>query len=291
MPLDWNDVHLFLAVVHAGSLRAAARECGVDVSTVSRRLTQLENAAGERLLRRDARKLSLTQAGTHVLESAERMAGEVSTLTRKLAQGDRRVGGLLRVTTPSPLAHLVARAFAELARNHPALELELITQDALLDIDGLTVDIALRIAEAPPENLVGQRVARLHGGLYASKGYLREHPEPLSHRAHSWVDWDRRLMHKPAFSWLAQQWPERRVAARGLTTHDVHALLRAGAGIGALPDVLAAADGLLTRLCDVPSELASSVWLLTHPELRTVPRVRAVLRAIKQVVASEKARL
>jgi DNA-binding transcriptional LysR family regulator len=288
MRLAWDDVHLFLTIVRCGSLRAAARELAVDVSTVSRRLAQLEQTTGARLLQRNSRRLEVTAAGAQVVSAGERMALEVAGLARKIASSDARLGGVVRVTAPGSLLPMLGEAVAALIQSHPQIEVELLSLDALLPLDGSQIDVAVRIADAPPEHLVGVRVARLRAGVYASTAYLARHRAALDHASHTWVEWDRRLAGKPAFQWAAQRFPHRRVAARGLSTLDVHALVRAGAGIGALPRVVGDADAQLRLLEEVPDSVASSIWLLTHPELREVPRVRTLLAALKRVLVAHK---
>jgi DNA-binding transcriptional LysR family regulator len=289
--LEWSDLNLFLTVVRAGSLRAAARELALDVSTVSRRITQLEQVSGERLLLREARRLELTPAGTHMFAGAERMANEAATLAQKIKSSDRRLGGLVRITAPGAVLPTIGEAIRELSLAYPNLELELLSLDAPLPIDGAQLDIAVRVAEAPPDHLVGTRVCRVHAAVYASKSYLKRAGAALDDPAHVWVEWDRRVAGKPAFQWLLQRFPQRRMAARGLSTLDVYGLVQAGVGLGALPVVVGDADASLKRLLDVPAELGSSLWLLTHPELRAVPRIRVVMSALRKALVAAKAKI
>ena len=282
MQLDWNDLQLFMTVLRAGSLRAAARELRIDVSTVSRRLDQLEQASATRLLVRSARRLEVTAAGAHVASTAERMAGAIAELEPKIAGADRSLGGLVRVTIPGSLLPMVADSVKRLREMHPQIEVELLTFDAIMQIDAARFEIAVRVCEAPPEHLVGTRLLRMRSAIYASHGYLKQQRAPLEDASHTWVDWDRRLSSKPVFHWIQQRFPNQRVVARGLSTLDVHALVRSGVGLAGLPRVVGDADDSLRRLLEVPDEFATSVWLLTHPELRNVPRVRAVLAALKR---------
>jgi DNA-binding transcriptional LysR family regulator len=286
MKLDWADLHLFLTVIRAGSLRAAARELRVDASTVSRRLDQLERQAGARLLGRGSRKLALTAAGAHVLATAERMAGELSQLPRKIGSSERQLSGLVRVTMPGALSSLGAAVTRTLHTSHPRIELELLSSDSVLPIDGSQVHVTVRVSEAPSEELVGRRVSSVRSRVYAARSYLAKHRAPVSDTSHGWIEWDRRVSAKPAFQWLHETFPERRVVARGLTTLDVHALVHAGLGLGALPRFVGDADDSLTRLLDVPQEVGSSVWVLTHAELRDQPRVRVVMSALRKALAA-----
>jgi DNA-binding transcriptional LysR family regulator len=264
--VDWSDLQLFLAVVRGGSVRGAARALRLDPSTVSRRVGALEESVGTRLFQRTPEGLLLTPSGKQVLESGERVDDELGELGRRIAGHDRRVAGIVRVTFPGALAGVAHRAAAALAHLHEGLEIEMSAADALVSLDGRQADVALRVAERPPEHLVGRRVAALAGALYASRAYIERHPEPLESGTHRWVDWDRRLSSKPALAWVSQRFPSRRVAVRGLSTADV---------------------------CEVkaPRSAWASVWLLTHRELRRAARVRAVLDGLAAAVHGERSRI
>jgi DNA-binding transcriptional LysR family regulator len=290
--MQWSDVQVFLAVVRAGTVRGAAVTMKIDASTVSRRIAALERSAGLRLFQRTAAGLVLTAPGKAMLESSERVGQELEQLTRRMAGHDRRLGGLVRVTFPGSFTALVHRAVGPFSRRHPVIEIELLTLDALVDIDGRQADIAIRAAAQPPEHLVGRRVASLAVAVYASGDYLRGHDGPIESAGHAWVDWDRRLASKPAFAWLQKRVPgARRVAVRGLSTADVLQAVIAGVGIGALPCIVGDAEPSLVRLLDAPEEAWTSVWLLTHAELRPAARVRAVMAHLSEALRAERSRI
>ena len=275
--MQWNDVQVFLAVARSGSVRAAAQALRVDASTVSRRLSALEQAAGARLFDRTRGRLVLTAPGETMLQSSERMNAEIEGLRRRLVGSDRRIEGMVRVTFPGSFTTIVHQAIAAFSRKHPGVEIELLTLDAMIDIDGRQADVAIRVAGQPPEHLVGRRVASLASALYASRAYRREHPGVLEGNEHAWVDWDRRLASKPAFVWLAERFPNRRIVARGLSTADVAEAVRAGIGVGPLPCLIGDAEPELVRLADAPRDTWSPVWLLTHADLKPAARVRVVV--------------
>lgn len=290
MSLAWDDVRLLLFVARTGSVRAAARALGIDASTVSRRLGQLESTAGAVLFRRLPRGLALAPAGESLVRTAEEMERALAEATRDLA---RRRGehGVVRISALGAFAGLVADATRTLRAKHPTIEVQLLSSDTLASVDGAQVDVALRGADTPPEDLVGIRLGRLRVGIYAAKRYARHNPMPLEDAGHGWVDWDRRLLTKPAFHWLRQTYPEQRVVARGMSTLDVLALVKAGVGVGALPRFVGDQDAGLVLLGEVPAELATSVWLLTAPEVRTVARIRLVVGVLKSALHEVRSRM
>ena len=97
--LDWDDVRFFLAIARCGSLSAAARDLRVAQSTVGRRLSSLEGSLAVRLLNRTPNGYVATLAGQSFLEQAERMEAEALRLERTVSGRDKRLAGLVRVTS------------------------------------------------------------------------------------------------------------------------------------------------------------------------------------------------
>jgi DNA-binding transcriptional LysR family regulator len=289
--VHWDDLKLFVTVAQSGTVRGAAHRLKVDASTVSRRIAALEQGVGARLFERTSGGLRLTSAGKAVLQSGEKVDSEIQELARRLVGHDGRLEGVVRVTFPGSLTRILHTAMASFVERHPAIEMELLTADALLDVDGRQADVAVRVMGQPPEHLVGRRVGSLAGAVYASRDYLERRPLPLDSREHSWVEWDARLATKPAFRWLSERFPERRVVARGLSTADVTAAVVAGAGMGALPCVVGDGEPTLVRLFDAPKETWSSVWLLTHRELKPAARVRVVMSHLVESLRAERWRI
>lgn len=287
--MDWNDVAVFLSIFRSGSVREAARATKVDPSTVSRRLASFERSLGARLFERVPTGLTPTSAAAEILDAAERMEAEYLGIGRRVAGRDKRMSGVVRVTTPVALSDIAFNAISAFAERHSKVQVEVLTSDTLIDLNGREADVAIRIANAPPEELVGRRVAKLAGALYASSSYCKARPAPLDNREHRWIDWAPQYAVKPSLAWVAKSYPERHVALRALSTHDVLQAVTAGVGIGALPCVLAGPQ--LVRLITAPSETWSSVWVLTHRELRPSARVRALAQWLAQCLGTERRRI
>ncbi|MDP9035563.1 MAG: LysR substrate-binding domain-containing protein, partial [Myxococcota bacterium] len=234
---------------------------------------------------------ALTDAGAAMLGSGDRVSAEFEQLGRRLVGHDARLSGVVRVTFPGSFTTLVHAAMAAFVVRHPRIEIELSTLDAMVDVDGRQADVAIRVAAAPPGHLVGSRIARLAGALYATRNYLAAHGDPLESSLHAWVDWDRRLSSKPALAWVHQRFPERRILARGLSTEDVLQAVLAGMGVGPLPCLVGDREPSLVRLLDAPRPAWSSVWLLTHAELKPAARVRAVLDHLALALRGQRSRI
>src|SRR5258706_1080275 len=178
MQLDPNDLLLFARVVGEGSFSKAALQLSVPVSTVSRRITALETALGERLLLRTTRKLTVTELGEALLEHA-RQVQESAEAAGALADSRKlEPGGRLRITMATDLG-LIAPFLAEFLASYPAISVEVDVSARFVDLIAENVDVALRIGPLEDDvTLAARHILDLHGGLYAAPAYLKKHGTP-----------------------------------------------------------------------------------------------------------------
>lgn len=178
-----NDLILFAHIVAAGSFTAAADVTGLPKATLSRRLSDLENTLGERLMQRSTRRLDLTEFGQHMLEHAQRLADE-SEAANALAQHRQAVPhGTLRASFPPEFQELslvaVLHAFVQ---RHPEVRLALDLSTRRVDLAAERFDVAVRAATHLPDDstLVARHIITMRNGLYASPAYLGEHGRPAT---------------------------------------------------------------------------------------------------------------
>ncbi len=131
LDFDWNDLRSFLAVVRAGRLTAAAQQLGIDHSTLSRRITALENALQVRLFDRMLTGYVLTEAGHSLVGEAERIEAVAIRISSELMDAKAQMSGPVRVATPEGFGTcFLAHHLPALAGRHPELALELIADPA-----------------------------------------------------------------------------------------------------------------------------------------------------------------
>jgi DNA-binding transcriptional LysR family regulator len=133
---DWNDLKHFLAFARTGSMLAAAKALGVNQSTVSRRLAELEERLGRRLVERHLGGYRLTELGEQLWPDAERIEAAVAAFERHLASCQKEITGMLRLTCPTTIAHRLARTslIDAFHARHPGLRVELVMSDHYLDL-------------------------------------------------------------------------------------------------------------------------------------------------------------
>ncbi len=281
--LNWNDLRFVLAVVGCRSLAAAARQLGVNESTVARRVAQAEQRLGARLFERSAGAYHPTEAGTSVVASAERVELEVQGIENAVSGADELAAGTVRVTSVPILAnHVLVPALSRLLTDHPRLRVELIAEPRDMSLTKREADIALRLAR--PEKEI-RAVARRIGHLdYAVYGPSRKGSEPLR-----WITYDDGMADLPQYNWLAEQISREGAAPPPLAVNDGETLLhsiRAGLGKSLLPIAIAGREQGLVRLGGDAVPLSRELWLMVHPELRNLARIRAVMAWLTSVAAS-----
>ena len=278
--LEWDDLRYVLAVAEAGTLSGGAKALGVSHPTVHRRLAAIEARIGVLLFERRPDGYSATPAGEEMRELAATMRAAVGGLEQRLAGRDARPAGTVRITAPDTLAaFLLPDALAPLRRTQPEIVIELVVANEFLSLTKREADIAVRPTEAPPEALVGRRIGTIESAIYGPIGMN-------DMAARDWIGFDDSLSHLKAAEWLAKSIPEERIVTRCNSLLAALGAARAGIGCAVLPTFLGDKAFALTRLQPPIAELATPLWLLTHREIRHLPRVRAVLDHLAGAVRS-----
>ena len=176
---DLNELRTFQRVLACGSLSAAARDLGVGLAVVSKRLMALERRAGQRLINRTTRTLSATDEGLALLGHVDRVLEELAAAESRMTIGAEEPYGLLRVSSPISFGriHLVPLV-AELVERHPKLDVELRLDDRLVDLTNERIDVAVRIGQPRDSSAVMRKIANSYRILVAAPAYLDRHGEP-----------------------------------------------------------------------------------------------------------------
>lgn len=179
-----SDVQVFDAIADTGSLSAAARRLGLTPMTVSRRLAALESELGVRLFHRTTRAVSLTAEGETFLPFAATLlqASEEARACLKSSAGT--ASGVLKVTAPTVFGQsVIMPLLPALLAEHPALRIDLTLSDSIVDIVGLGIDVAIRIATLRDSALIARPLAPNPRVLCASPAYLKRYGTPTTMEA------------------------------------------------------------------------------------------------------------
>ena len=177
--MELTTLELFLEVVRRGSFAAVARDRGVDPSSVSRAMTQLEAELGVRLLHRTTRRLALTEAGAVYFDRMEPLLEELDGARLRALDLHEQPQGVLRVLAPVSFALLnIVPHLTELAERYPRLHFDLRLSDALLDLVEERIDLAIRLGPLEDSRLVARRLSPMRSVVCASPAYVERQGRP-----------------------------------------------------------------------------------------------------------------
>lgn len=287
--MNLNDLVAFVRTAELGTFSRAADELGVPKSTVSRRVSRLEEELGLALLVRSSRSFVLSDDGRALYERASPALREVADVERDLLDSASTPRGLLRLTASIDFGSsvMLTSLLAEYARRYPEVRVELQLANRVVDLLEESFDVGFRTHTAPlpgRDDLVARRLGPVEVAVYGSPAYLAEHGRPTTTAelaAH------RTLAHTGAYR---HAWPVR----PHLTADDfgpLAGMIACGAGLGMLPAFVACPFVQTGRLeavemdWDLPRATLSLVWLRSR---HLAPRVRAFIDlAVEQMAAPD----
>ena len=285
---SWDDLRVALAVARRTSHGGAARDLGVDPTTVGRRVAALEAALGARLFDRTPAGLLPTAAGDKLLARAERVEAEILAAERELGGTDARLAGPVRITAGDGVVHhALLPALVELRRSHPGVTVELRADTRPLDLSRREADVAIRLSRPKEPALIARRLGVMHLALYASRGYLARRGMPRSTAelaAHDFVGFDASLDDLPQLRWLRHKVRAPRWVVRATTTTAQVLGAAHGLGVALLPCFIAPAEPRLEMVLPALRPPPREVWIVVHEQLRTSARVAAVITWLKGAV-------
>lgn len=281
--MNWDDLRIFLAVARGGSISSGAKHLGVQHSTVSRRVRKLEREIGVRLFDKVPSGYVLTPSGEKLVHAADRMEREVLAVDGSLAGSDLRPSGLLRVTAIDNMAtSILMPMFTAFSRAYPEVTLRLMISNADVSLARREADVAIRLTNTPPENLVGKRVATVSSAVYGGVDYLdslrREGGKP------QWLGVECCGFHRAWTRGECEGQEPRFIVDDTLLTQ---AALREGMGVSILPCFMGDRDPGLARYSDPRPEWDLGLWILLHPDLKRTARVRAFRDFMTEVIQAQ----
>ena len=274
--INWDDLPYFLAVAKSGTLTGASKSLGVNHSTVFRRINAIEDKLGTRLFERLAEGYELTDIGHIVLQHAQVAENSIHSLERAVAGKDFELSGEIHVTAPLSIAeHVLVPCIAKFRHQHPRITINIIVSSGLYDLSRRDADIAIRSTNNPPDFLIGRKVTDLTWSAYASKAYIKKHGGAKSSKDlddHELIGVDDSLLAIEAYKWLMSNYSNKNLCCSASDVKTISTLCNEGLGIALLPTNYFNKN--LVKLFDINPEFKDGLWILTHPDLRRVTRIK-----------------
>ena len=279
--VDWDKLRIFHAVADKGSLTHAGEVLHLSQSAVSRQIRALEESLSVTLFHRHARGLILTEQGELLFDATSQMNRRLDAAAARIRDSEDEVFGELRVTTTTGFGTLwLAPRLAKLYAKFPALKIDLMLEERVLDLPMREADVAIRMKEPTQADLIRKRLMNIRMRLFATQEYLSAHGAPKS--------MDDFAQHRL----ISQHAGTAQVAAGALLvaelmSHDIPSTLTVNnyfgvlqgvlnhLGIGVLPDYITEDSPDLVRVLPDVESGEVPVFLAYPEELRHSKRVAA----------------
>jgi DNA-binding transcriptional LysR family regulator len=287
--LNWDDYRYFLAVEQAGSVLSAAKHLDVNHTTVLRRIASLEKRLGVQLFERLRTGYTPTAAGEELRDVILRVQQTLTATEHRLSGQDLQLSGVVRIATTDTLSFsLLLPHLPAFRQLHPQIQIQVISSNQIVNLTRREADIAIRATNQPPDTMLGRKIGLARTAIYGAAQYLEQYGYDPTHPGHSWIGLDETLAHLPEYRWLESHVPPERLVIRlNNLLHKVEAV-KAGYGIAPLLCFLAEREPNLIRLTDPEPLFDTNIWLLSHPDLRQVARVRAFMEFITQCAKTDR---
>ena len=265
--LNWDDLRFLLAVGRTGSIAGAANQLEVNYATVTRRIKGLEERLDTHLFERHDGSYVLTPSGEVAFKAAERMEAQSIGVERQVLGQAQDLSGLIRVTAPEAIGRsFLLPAVREFNSLYPDIVIEVSLSMRAYDLGMREADIAFRVTDSPPEDLIGTRLATVEMGVYTLLGDSLQ-PE----------DVDAVISVEPiskVTNWEQRWFPNARVTLITDSPTLAADAVKEGFGVTMIPIAIGGLDPLLERMPSIPRLEGQGFWLLTHLDVRSNARMR-----------------
>lgn len=272
---SWDDFRYFYAVAQSGSFSKAAKDLGVNHSTVSRRIQSLEEGHGVRLFDRTHSGYVMTEAGASIFEIVEDLNHGALQASRVLLGQDARMEGKINLTMPHEVyEQCLIGPLKRYALRYPEIEINLMVSKGLRNLANREADVAVRITPSPPDYLIGKRFCNLQHGIYTRRDLATEEYTPI-------VVWD---FEKAIPDWAKQYVDNPKIVLKVDDLSAMYQAVRAGCGMARMPCFMPdswrdpAVKKLEVKL--PPSDWG--LWLLNHVDLKNTARINCLKKYLTE---------
>lgn len=288
----WDDLQAFLAVARAGRLTEAARLMAVEHTTLSRRITRLEDSIGARLFDRSPTGYSLTEQGEDLLPQAETIERAALGIWSDQFDEKRGVSGTVRIGAPEAFGTFcLAENIGRLSTVYPRLTVELVATPRAFSLSKREADLAIGLSRPATGRLHARKLTDYELGLYGSPPYLAEHGTPdamdvlIRHRFIGYID---ELVFAPELDYFTEALPGLSPSLKISNVITQMNATIAGAGLCILPCFMADRQPGLVRVLPLQVALTRAYWLLAHSDMLAFRRIRTVSDFIAETIREDR---
>lgn len=286
---DWNQVRAFLVTAEEGSFSAAARALRLSQPTLGRQVAALEQQLGVTLFERPGRKLLLTSSGLELLQHVRAMGEAAGRISLTASGQSQTIAGHVCITATDGISmYMLPDALKRLRKEAPGISIEIVASNAVHDLRRREADIAIRHGRPEQPDLIARFLRDIPMRLYATPEFLDQIGRPKAtddlsdvvfigfEQTDRFTEW----LNDIGLSLSAENFML--MSENGAVVWE---LVRKGLGIGIMAEEVARHFGGLECAFPELENVMVPMWLVTHRELRTSPRIRKVYDILAETLS------
>ena len=291
LPLDWDDLRVFIDVARTGNLSQSAQRLRIDHSTASRRVSQLETSLGFALFVRSRAGFRLNELGQRLFARAEAIESAVIALQTEVGGEDDTPSATVRLATMEGIASLyLAPRMVGFRKFAPNIKMELVTSPQVIHVDRREADLFLSFFKPSGQGLISENIGCFNLGLYAAPDYLMQRGTPRDLEQlceHDFVTYIDDLVRVDAVHWLSDVIKDPNVvfSSNSMIAHKGAAI--GGLGLVLLPRFAVWQTDALVPVLPDEAKTTREIWLNVHHDLQFSPRIKAATKFLRTQIASD----
>ena len=283
--LNWDNLRYVLMVANRGSVSAAARELGVNRTTVLRRINRFQEDLNCRIFDRGDSGYVLTPEAEKMIAAAREVESTLFNMQRQIAGRELKLEGEVRVTTTDTFVlSVMGPHLASFRQRHPHIVVNLLVTNNILDLNRRDADIAIRPTRQPEAHLVGRRLCDIEFAIYATPRIAAQTGSDIYRQR--WIGFADDLAATPIGSWHGVTVDPANVCMRCDSFVAARSVAEEGIGFVLLPCLLGDSSARLVRATEPILDIATGLWILTHPDLARSARVHAFMEHFSDALGS-----
>jgi DNA-binding transcriptional LysR family regulator len=289
--MDWDDLRFFISAARARTLTAAAKNLGVDATTVGRRLERLSAKLNTSLFEIGPKGYLLTTSGAELLKHAEDVERSIIAASTALTGENSRLAGTVRLSLSEGFATwVVAPNLSRFQMQHPEIKLEIVTTNGFLNPSKREADLAVMLARPARGPLKAKKLTDYSLGLFASREYFAAH-DPICNVAElqnrTLIGYIDDFIYAEELRYLSEIGSGLSPAIGSTSINVQHAMTKAGLGIAVLPYFIGQNDSTLVPVLPEVTKIRRMFWIVVHEDLSKVARVRAVMHWLTEIANAD----
>lgn len=282
--VDWEELRYFLVLFRRATIASAAKELHVNESTVSRKIRRAEERLGIQIFQKNSNSYELTSVGTKLISHLQSADIEIEKAIQYLNSECDVLSGTVRITAvPSLVNRILIPKIGVFLDQYNLLEVEFVADGSDLSLINREADIAIRLARPSKEfSVISQKIGTLEYAVYCTFERLAQQVEGKL----PWIGYEHELDHILPAKWISEKIEKSQETDVGLRVNDAESLIQAvksGLGKSLLPKFMGENEEKLTRLDEYADLPTREIWLLSHPDLKKLDRIRVVAEWLKRI--------